>query len=198
MFFPFDNVIISMICEESETRICHFCVALLKKVLCSMRRSMKAIIIYYSLNGNTQYVAEKISSQTGADVLRLIPDKEPPKTGPGKFFFGGKAAMFGEKVRLQDINVSFEHYDTVIIGAPVWAGTYPPAIATFLQGNSFKKKALFVFSCSSSGNGKPMIDKIVKNTSGNRLVATESLLDPLTHKEEDKKIDHFCQLIIEK
>ena len=34
---------------------------------------MKDLVVYYSLEGNTAYVAEIISKRTGADLLRLEP-----------------------------------------------------------------------------------------------------------------------------
>ena len=39
---------------------------------------MKILIVYYSLEGNTKYVAEKIAEQTGADLLCLEPEKAYP------------------------------------------------------------------------------------------------------------------------
>ncbi len=36
---------------------------------------MKNLVVYYSLEGNTAYVAERIKSRMGADTLRLVPKK---------------------------------------------------------------------------------------------------------------------------
>ena len=36
---------------------------------------MKTLIVYYSLEGNTQYAAERIAGRIGADVLRLVQKK---------------------------------------------------------------------------------------------------------------------------
>ena len=38
---------------------------------------MKIIIVYYSLEGNTDFVAQKIASELNADILRLSPKKVP-------------------------------------------------------------------------------------------------------------------------
>ena len=50
---------------------------------------MKALIVYYSMGGNTEYAARKTAAQTGADLLRLEPEKEYPSSGFRKFFRGG-------------------------------------------------------------------------------------------------------------
>jgi len=41
---------------------------------------MKTIIVYYSLEGNTDYAANKIASELGADILRIDPVKNYPSS----------------------------------------------------------------------------------------------------------------------
>ena len=36
---------------------------------------MKTLIVYYSMEGNTQYVADKVKEKVDADTLRLVPKK---------------------------------------------------------------------------------------------------------------------------
>lgn len=38
----------------------------------------KTLIVYFSLEGNTRYVAEELRVGIGADVLELVPKKEYP------------------------------------------------------------------------------------------------------------------------
>lgn len=39
---------------------------------------MKVAVVYFSLEGNTKYVAEKIAKVLDADMIQLIPVKEYP------------------------------------------------------------------------------------------------------------------------
>ena len=39
---------------------------------------MKVAIVYYSMSGNTEYVAKKISEKMDADLIELMPEKEYP------------------------------------------------------------------------------------------------------------------------
>ena len=52
---------------------------------------MKTAIVYYSLEGNTKYVADKITAilkeSCEVDVLRLEPEKSYPDKGFKKFFW---------------------------------------------------------------------------------------------------------------
>ena len=61
---------------------------------------MKTIIVYYSLEGNTEYVAQTIANQLDADLLRIEPAKSYPTGGFRKFFWGGKSAVMGETPEL--------------------------------------------------------------------------------------------------
>ena len=62
---------------------------------------MKTLIVYYSLEGNTQYAAERIAAAIGAETLRLTPEKAYPDSGFKKYFWGGKSAVMAETPKLQ-------------------------------------------------------------------------------------------------
>ena len=55
---------------------------------------MKSIIVYYSLEGSTKMIAEKLAEKTGADLLEIRSVKKYPTKGPAKFIVGGKDAAF--------------------------------------------------------------------------------------------------------
>lgn len=100
----------------------------------------KILVVYYSLEGNTEFVAKEIGRCTGADLLRLVPEKEIPVSGFGKYFFGGKAALTHSLTHLNPFDEKPEEYGTIVLAGPVWAGTYPPAIGTFLDEHRFSGK----------------------------------------------------------
>ena len=47
---------------------------------------MNVAVVYFSLEGNTKYVAEKIARTLGADIITLIPAKEYPTGQVSKYF----------------------------------------------------------------------------------------------------------------
>ena len=93
---------------------------------------MKTAIVYYSMSGNTKYVADKIAEKLGADIIRIEPVKAYPDEGAKKFIWGGKSAVMGEKPVLQPYEFSLEKYDRIILGTPVWASTFTPPVRTFI------------------------------------------------------------------
>ncbi|MBQ0000733.1 MAG: flavodoxin family protein, partial [Clostridiales bacterium] len=82
---------------------------------------MNIAVVFYSLEGNTRYAAERAADRLEADLIELIPVNEYPKKGLAKFFHGGKSAVFGEKPELKPYEFEDGKYDKVILACPVWA-----------------------------------------------------------------------------
>lgn len=58
---------------------------------------MKTLIVYYSLEGNTEYAAGRIAAALQAETLCLRLKKAYADKGFAKFFWGGKSAVMAEK-----------------------------------------------------------------------------------------------------
>ena len=97
---------------------------------------MKKLIVYYSLEGNTELIANKLADECALDVLKLVPKKAYSDRGFAKFFWGGKSAVMAEKPELEPYTVDLSQYEEIIIGFPVWAGTITPPIRTFVTDNN--------------------------------------------------------------
>lgn len=156
---------------------------------------MKTLIVYYSLNGNCDYVARRLAEQISADLEALHPEEEPPKSGGMMYAKGGWSALTHRTPKLAALSHDLLAYDTVIIGAPVWAGTYPPAVGSFLKQAVFKAPHLYLFACSSSGNSEKMLKQLGKKVG--TVSASASFKDPLTNQDqENAAIDAFAQTIL--
>ena len=155
---------------------------------------MKSVIIYYSLEGNTDETAKKIAGILGADLLRLVPEREYP-TGAGKYAVGGKAAVFGEKPALKPYSIDLSDYDTVIIGTPVWAATFAPPLRTFFSANDIKGKTVGMFACQKGNGAEKCFAKLKKYTGISDVRAQLILIDPKAQPDagNDAKIAEFCR-----
>jgi len=158
---------------------------------------MKKLIVYYSLEGNTEFVAGKIQNHLEADVLRLIPKKDFPKGNFKKYLWGGKSATFGEKPKLEEYSFVADDYDVIVIGTPIWAGTFAPPIKTFLSDNKISDKDIYLFTCSAGGATDKILDKFKNVLKDNHIVDSISFIEPLKNKGDniDDKIKAFCEKI---
>lgn len=157
---------------------------------------MKALIVYYSQGGNTEYAAKRIAGQTGADLLRLEPEKAYPDSGFRKFFRGGKSAVMAEKPKLKPYSFDAGRYDTIIFGFPVWAGNITPPLRTFISENSLSGAACAAFACQSGAGAEKAFGKLA-DCLGHGLARTLVLIDPKDKPDpaKDRQIDTFCEAL---
>ena len=83
---------------------------------------MSTLVVYFSFDGNTKFIAEKVTETISADMIELKTSKKYPREGFKKYFLGGKSVIFGEKPKLINERIDWNRYETIIIGTPVWAG----------------------------------------------------------------------------
>ncbi len=158
---------------------------------------MKTAIVYYSLQGNIRYVAGKVSSETGADLIELIPVKAYPDKGMIKFIWGGSAVTFKKKPDLMPYSFNADDYDLVVLATPVWASSFTPPLRTFLEDNDLSGKKIAVIATSAGGDSSKCIEALKAAAKAESLVATLSLVDPKDKpsEENDRKIAEFIKAI---
>lgn len=158
---------------------------------------MKTLIVYYSLEGNTEYVAQKIAEKTGCDILRLEPKKQYPNKGFKKFFWGGKSSVMAETPELEAYVFDTEKYGRIVFGFPVWAASFAPPIRTFIKDNNLAGKRIAAYACESGSGGEKAFEKLKKVIGTNDFEAEMILIDPKDKpkNENDQKIEAFCRKI---
>ena len=155
---------------------------------------MKTAIVYYSMSGNTKYVADKIAEKIEADIVRIEPVKAYPDKGAKKFIWGGKSAVMGEKPQLRPYEFSADKYDRIILGTPVCASNFAPPIRTFIKENpDIQGKRIAVFTCFSGGGADKAIEKMKKCIGVEKFEAELILVDPKENVkvEDDEKLNQW-------
>ena len=156
---------------------------------------MKTLIVYFSLEGNTEYAAKQISSGIGADTLQIKPVKEYPTKGFKKFLWGGKSAMMAETPKLEPYSFDPEAYDRIIFGFPVWAGNMAPPIRSFIKDQDLTGKTIAAFACQSGAGAEKAFAKLKDALGVQELAAELILIDPKAKpsEENERKIKQFCE-----
>lgn len=113
------------------------------------------IVTYFSASGVTKRLAEKIARAAGADLFEIRPETpyseedlnwKNPLARCNREWLGKKAVPVADKIQnLQD-------YHTIYVGFPIWYGSAPNIIGTFLEQYDLSGKALVLFA-TSGGNG---------------------------------------------
>lgn len=156
---------------------------------------MKTIIVYYSLEENTEYTANLIASVLNADLLKLEPKKAYPTGKIRKFVWGGKSAVMSETPDLQPYQFDSASYDCIILGFPVWANNIAPPLRTFIRKHNLKGKKIAAFACQTAAGADKAFIKLKDELGIDSLQAELALLDPKTNPnpENEQKIKDFCK-----
>lgn len=157
---------------------------------------MKTAVIFYSLSGNTAYIAEILKDRLDADLIRIRPKKEYPDKGLKKFYLGGKDAVRSEEPELEPCGFDPDRYDLIILGTPVWAGTFAPPLRTFLnrERNSLQKKKIAAYCCCSGSGGEKALTRMERFLESDPFMERMVLIDPKEKRSEvnSHTIDDFC------
>ena len=156
---------------------------------------MKTLIVYYSLEGNTEFAAKQIAELTGAEQLRLEPVKAYPTGKVSKFIWGGKSAMMSDTPELQPYAFDAAAYDRIVFGFPVWASTIAPPLRTFIRSHDLKGKKIAAFACQTANGADKAFGKLRSELGTEGLEAELVLLDPKTKPDagNEQKIRDFCE-----
>ena len=108
--------------------------------------------------GNCLVVAEKIAAKTGADMFQVEPVKEYSADYTKCTEEAQKELRANARPSYKgDIDIS--PYDTIVIGYPIWWGTFPMPLWTFLENHDFTGKKIVPFSThEGSGLGSSVSD----------------------------------------
>ena len=147
---------------------------------------MKTAVVYFSLDGNCDFVAKELITLLNADLIRLHTVDEKRRKGLGKFFWGCKLMMSKKNPPLKPYSFNLAAYDLIILGAPVWAASPAPPIRTFLSetGITGKKIALFVTHAGKMGKA---LEEFRVLLAGNEIVAEADFNNPAKNSEEAKR-----------
>ncbi len=160
---------------------------------------MKNLIVFYSFEGSTAFVAEELqkllqAKGEEADIYEIKVKKNPPKSGFGKFAAGGFNALTQRDPGIDPVTVDVNSYDRLYIGTPIWASNPPGAIKAFIKQAKPIGKDCILIACSGGGNSGKTFEKIGKYLAGNQVLKTLDLASAKHHPEETKtKLEELVQ-----
>jgi flavodoxin len=132
----------------------------------------KTLVLYYSFEGNTKRVAEWIGKSLGVDIARIEPEKELSSKGFSKFIWGGSQVVMKKKPKIKPLVVDLSQYDTILLGSPIWAGTFAPPVYTLLGDGMLKEKRIGYFYTHLGGAGKAVEKAKVEIIKENQFVSS--------------------------
>jgi flavodoxin len=111
-----------------------------------------SIVVFYSRTGNTKAVAKQIQQLTGSDIFQVETDKPYPEDYHKTTEVAKKELNNNARPSIKGKIENFNQYDIVYFGFPIWWGTYPMAMATFIDNYKLEGKTIIPF-CTYGGGG---------------------------------------------
>lgn len=111
---------------------------------------MKSLVVYYSRTKITEKVAQNIANKLDCDIEEIVPKVNyQGKLGYARGIKDGASAKI---VDLEPLKYNPQDYDTVYIGAPVWASKAANPVISYLKQNEGKfNEVKFFLTAGSSG-----------------------------------------------
>ena len=146
--------------------------------------TQKNLVVYYSYEGSTRLIAQTIAQTMDADVLECKPAKDIQSKGIMKYVWGGRQVIFKKRPYLESFDTNPMDYEVIIIGTPVWAFDYAPAIRSFVSQANLTKKKIGLFCCHEGAIGKTL-ENLKKVLSENTIIGEMDFLNVPKHTQEN-------------
>ena len=151
-----------------------------------MNTNSKTAVVYFSATGTTKRVAQNLAQVIGADLHEIKP--LVPYNSADLDWTNKSSRSFVEMndtsshPALAASDFSVKEYDVIYLGFPIWWGTVPHIVKTFLEKQDFSNKKIVLFATSgSSGMGntaedlKPSVATIAQIKPGKVLNGNPSI-----------------------
>ncbi len=141
----------------------------------------KTLITYYSHTGNTREIANQIHMNIGGDIFEIQGVKRYPDDYEEHKKQAKEELASEHKPSLNTKIENIRSYDLIFIGYPIWWGTFPAPIRTFLSEYDLSRKTVVPF-CTHLGSG---LGRSVKDIAA--LCPNSTILDGLAVWGKDAK-----------
>jgi flavodoxin len=113
----------------------------------------KSLIIYYSRGGKTRIVADKIAEFISADIYDIKPKNPPSILTAARYPIINKIFNKVKAYEYENQMPDLSQYDSIFVGAPVYAFTMPTVMFSFLSQTDFCSKKVISFATYGGNAG---------------------------------------------
>ena len=144
----------------------------------------KALIIYFSMTGNTERITRQMAESLGAELYR-IQAEHPYKRKDLDWTIPDSRANLEQKnptsrPHYQGSLPDIAEYDTVIFGHPIWWGIPPRILYTVLEDLDLTGKRVATFASSggsSYGEAQLEMDRLIDSPLKGRILSNMASID---------------------
>lgn len=123
--------------------------------------SQRILIVYFSMTGNTEKIANFIHNKVGGDIVKL----ETVQTYPTEY---NELLALAQEEKENNVRpelateFNLENYDVIFIGYPIWCYTMPMSIYTLLDEYDFSNKVIIPFTTHGTSGPSGTFEEIAE------------------------------------
>ena len=147
------------------------------------------LILYFSISGNTEAVANFIHDEVGGDIVKLETKETYPDDYNDLLDVAQEEQSENARLELSTTIDNLDDYDTIFLGYPIWWGDMPMAIYSFLDNYDLSGKTIAPF-VTSGGSGLSGTPSNIKNEEPNaNVVEGLSIYDSDARSSRNEVVD---------
>lgn len=171
------------------------CAAVMTLTACAQKKAAKpaaakksnaTLVVYFSATGTTRAVATRIAKISGADLFEIVPAKAytaadldwRDKQSRSTLEMRNPKSRPAVKSKVKNM----AQYSTIYVGFPVWWGTAPTIVRTFLESYDLSGKTIIPFA-TSGGSGIDNVHKELSTSAPKAKWRQGRLLNSASDKE---------------
>jgi flavodoxin len=149
-------------------------------------RSMKELIIYYSLSGNNEKLAFYLKDRVGCDIHKLSEIKKR-KTISILFDF-----ILKRNSKLTNSSLNIIQYDTIIFIGPIWGCRIASPVRTFIENHKENiNNYFFITLCNGmAGQREKLENELYSIVQRKPIEVIELWINKLLPEDKQNKIKH--------
>lgn len=160
----------------------------------------KILVVYFSLDGNTEKIAKMICHKLNCTHLKLTPKSVFPQSKIIRFLMAGKQAVFKEAPSLASIELDLGQYPVLFLGTPVWAGNFSSPVRSFVKKYDISGKEIALF-CTHKGQPVGALEKLEEYLAPRNVTILKKIdfSDPM-HADEtvlNEKVETYVNSVLE-
>ena len=136
-----------------------------------------AVVVYFSHNDVIRTAAEFAASTRNYDLIEIVPQKAYPDDATKLAQRVREEKEKGVRPALKDQPADLDGYDIIFLGFPVWEGTIPMAVATFLEDYDMIDKAIIPFCYAADGQVGESLNDIASLCRSSAIVSAYMVPD---------------------
>lgn len=145
---------------------------------------MRTLVVYYSLTGNVRFVGMIVADALRATMEPLTLAEAMPQGILKRLWKGGGQALRKTAPPLIALRHNPDDFQQLVIGTPIWAGTFAPAVRTFLTQHQLQGKRIALYCCHGGGGKGKAFARMRDLLAGNTFLGEYACKDPLKQNQD--------------